>query len=88
MEDKLVLDLAKKYNKTPAQVLLRHLIQNGIAIIPKSTNEKRIKENHQIWDFELTAEEVEKLNNVPQGPRLFVQDFMIGHPEDAMKNER
>ena len=80
--------MAKKYNKTPAQILLRHLIQKGIAVIPKSTNEHRIKENNNVWDFELTKEEVEELDNAPQGPRLFVQDFMIGHAEDPFKSER
>ncbi|KAE9554106.1 hypothetical protein FO519_002695 [Halicephalobus sp. NKZ332] len=88
LEDKHVTELAKKYNKSPAQILLRHLIQNGIAVIPKSTNEKRIKENNDVWDFELTKEEMNELNNVSQGPRLFVQDFMIGHDEDPFKNER
>lgn len=48
LENDIVLELAKKYNKTPAQVLLRHLIQRGIAVIPKSTNEKRIHENFQV----------------------------------------
>jgi len=38
MEDPLVMDLAKKYGKTPAQILLRHLVQLGFIVIPKSVN--------------------------------------------------
>lgn len=42
----------------------------------------------QIFDFHLTLDEVAKLLKAEQHPRLFTQDFMIGHPEDAFKNER
>lgn len=45
MENPVVLELAEKYNKTPAQVLLRHLIQKDFSVIPKSSNPKRIAEN-------------------------------------------
>uniref|UniRef100_A0A914PQS2 NADP-dependent oxidoreductase domain-containing protein n=1 Tax=Panagrolaimus davidi TaxID=227884 RepID=A0A914PQS2_9BILA len=88
LENPIVQHLAKKYSKTPAQILLRHLIQKGIAVIPKSTNAKRITENHQIFDFELDENEMKNLYNVAQQPRLFWQDFLIGHPEDPYKEER
>ncbi len=48
LEDKEVLELARKYEKTPAQILLRFLIQNGVSVIPKSSNPKRILENIQV----------------------------------------
>jgi diketogulonate reductase-like aldo/keto reductase len=83
-----VLKLAEKYKKSPAQILLRHLLQKGILIIPKSTNPKRIKENADIFDFQLTDDEMDKLNKAPQGQRLFLQDFCEGHPEDPFKDER
>uniref|UniRef100_A0A7E4VRQ8 Aldo_ket_red domain-containing protein n=1 Tax=Panagrellus redivivus TaxID=6233 RepID=A0A7E4VRQ8_PANRE len=88
LEDQEVAALATKYSKSPAQILLRHLLQKGIAIIPKSIHEARIIENNRIWDFELTAEEVAKLDSAPQNPRLFWQDFLVGHPEDPFKEER
>ncbi|CAD5227710.1 unnamed protein product [Bursaphelenchus okinawaensis] len=88
LENEVVLGLAKKYNKSPAHILLRHLLQKNVAIIPKSVNPQRIHDNAQVFDFELTSEEVETLNNQPQAPRLFLQDFMIGHPEDPWKSER
>lgn len=45
MADPLVLEIAKKYAKSPSQVLLRFLIQYGVAVIPKSINPERIKQN-------------------------------------------
>ncbi|KAH7705494.1 oxidoreductase [Aphelenchoides avenae] len=85
---KLVLKLAAKYGKTPAQILLRHLVERRICVIPKSTNPERIKENGQIFDFKLTADEVEQLNKAPQEPRLFTLLQFTGHPEDPFADER
>ncbi|MFH4979040.1 hypothetical protein AB6A40_005749, partial [Gnathostoma spinigerum] len=48
MKDETVVKLAGKYHKTPAQILIRHLMQRGLAVIPKSVNEKRIKENFDV----------------------------------------
>lgn len=74
-----VLALAEKYGKTPAQVLLRFLTQKGIAVIPRSTKPEHIKENFDLFDFALTAEEIlqlsaldkkEPLNGKPETPEL------------------
>jgi alcohol dehydrogenase (NADP+) len=88
LNDPLVLELSKKYSKTPAQILLRHLIQCEFAVIPKSVNETRIGENFDIFDFELSGEEMKELENVPQKERTFWLKFLIGHSEDPFKNER
>ncbi|KAI6191161.1 Oxidoreductase, aldo/keto reductase family protein [Aphelenchoides bicaudatus] len=88
LKHQFVLKLAEKYKKTPAQILLRHLLQKGILIIPKSINPSRIHENAQVFDFELSAEELDYLNKVEQGSRLFLQDFCEGHPEDPFADER
>ncbi|CAP34009.2 Protein CBG15819 [Caenorhabditis briggsae] len=88
MEDQSVKDLAKKHGKTPAQILLRHTLQRGLTMIPKSTNEARIQENHDIFDFQLTHDDMAKLQGTQVSQRLFLQDFMEGHPEDAFADER
>ena len=48
MQDTIVMEIARAHSKTPAQVLLRHLIQQGVIVIPKSVTERRIKENFQV----------------------------------------
>lgn len=65
MENKLVLSLAEKYNKSPAQICIRYQVDNGNIVIPKSVTPKRIKSNMEVWDFKLTKEEVKQLNFLP-----------------------
>ncbi|VDP23532.1 unnamed protein product [Onchocerca flexuosa] len=74
MKDPLVLQLAGKYKKSPAQILLRHMTQRGICVIPKSINPDRILENFNIFDFKLTEEEMKQLNSVKTRVRLFLFD--------------
>uniref|UniRef100_A0A914XUQ2 NADP-dependent oxidoreductase domain-containing protein n=1 Tax=Panagrolaimus superbus TaxID=310955 RepID=A0A914XUQ2_9BILA len=88
LQNSMIIELSKKYAKTPAQILLRHLIQCGFNVIPKSTNEIRIKENFDVFDFELSDDEMQKLNNVPQKSRTFWLNFLAIHPEDPFKDER
>lgn len=64
MQEDAILEIAKKYGKTPAQVVLRWNIEQNILPIPKSTNVFRQAENLSIFDFELTADEVEKINQI------------------------
>ncbi|XP_014291956.3 aldo-keto reductase family 1 member A1, partial [Halyomorpha halys] len=67
LEDPVIKEIAKKYNKQPSQVLLRYMIEYGVATIPKSTNPTRIKENFDVFDFELTKEESEKIRALDRG---------------------
>ncbi|XP_017781361.1 PREDICTED: 1,5-anhydro-D-fructose reductase isoform X1 [Nicrophorus vespilloides] len=82
----VVMKVAEKYNKSPAQVLLRHGLQKGLVVIPKSTNEKRLRSNIDIFDFELNEEDMKQLNGVDKGSAGRILDFsmFIGvkeHPE-------
>lgn len=61
-DDPLIAPLAKKYNKTPTQILLRWGLQKGFVILPKSVTKSRIEENRNLYDFELTKEDMETLN--------------------------
>ena len=65
-----VLALAEKYGKTPAQILLRFLTQKGIAVIPRSTQLGHIKENFDLFDFTLTAEERAQLSALDRNEPL------------------
>ncbi|XP_013780122.1 uncharacterized oxidoreductase ZK1290.5-like [Limulus polyphemus] len=65
-----VTQIAKHHNRTPAQVLIRWSIQNEVVTIPKSTNKHRVKENAQVFNFELSPEEMDLLNNLHDGRRI------------------
>ncbi|KAI6234584.1 Major sperm protein [Aphelenchoides fujianensis] len=77
----LVQELAKKYNKTPAQILLRHAIQQKISVIPKSSNPERIAANFDIFDFEISDEDMKRFDEIKEDVRLFSFSFAKGHPE-------
>lgn len=66
-EEPDVLSFAEKYGKTPAQILLRFLIQKDIVIIPRSKTPERIRENIDIFDFTLEAQEMTKLEALDKG---------------------
>ncbi len=75
MDPKLVkhpvlIELSKKYKKTVPQVILRWNIQEGIMVIPKSGNKNRIEENIEIFDFELTKNEMLEIDNINEDYRV------------------
>ncbi|KAI8932463.1 hypothetical protein NX059_010648 [Plenodomus lindquistii] len=61
-DDPLLAPLAKKYNKTPSQILIRWSLQMGFIPLPKSVTKSRIEENAQVYDFELTEDEMKSLD--------------------------
>jgi diketogulonate reductase-like aldo/keto reductase len=66
----LLKGLAEKYNKTPAQVVLRWDLQKGAVTIPKSSNPDRILSNADIFDFELAAGDIQRINDLETGERV------------------
>lgn len=67
LENPVITDLAEKYGKNPGQIILRFENQEGFIVLPKSTHEKRIKENIDIFDFKLTDEEMKSMEALDTG---------------------
>ena len=65
-----LVEIAKKHNKTPRQVALRFLMQNEIAVIPKSVHIERIKSNFDVDDFELSQEEIDLIQTLDKNENL------------------
>ena len=64
--NELLLSIGKKYNKSIAQVILRWLTQRGVVAIPKSVRKERMEENFNIFDFELSTEDMEAIKTLTQ----------------------
>lgn len=64
-------EIAKKYNKTNAQVILRWELQRGIIIIPKSVHKERMEQNFNIFDFELTEKDMDIIASLDKKESLF-----------------
>ena len=69
--NELLGEIGKKYGKSIPQVALRWLLQRGVIIIPKSTHKERMAENLNIFDFELTADDMAQIQNLDTGRSLF-----------------
>ncbi|MBT2737334.1 aldo/keto reductase [Bacillus sp. ISL-7] len=69
LSEPVLEDLAHKYNKSVAQVILRWDLQHGVVTIPKSIKEHRIIENADIFDFELSTEDMDKIDGLNQHSR-------------------
>jgi len=71
--------VAEKYNKTVRQIVLRFQLQSGVIVIPKSVNAERMKENFEVFDFELTNDDMALLQGFDKAAP------MIGNPENPEK---
>ncbi|WP_248929207.1 aldo/keto reductase [Paenibacillus hamazuiensis] len=70
LDHPVLRELAAKYGRTPAQIVLRWDLQNGVVTIPKSVNESRIRENADLFGFELSAEDMDKIASMNQNKRF------------------
>ncbi|RKN87017.1 aldo/keto reductase [Paenibacillus ginsengarvi] len=70
LSHELITELAGKYGKTAAQIILRWDLQHGVVTIPKSVTPSRIQENAQIFDFELSAEDMQRIDGLNEDRRV------------------
>lgn len=66
LEAPLILELAQKYGKTPAQICLRFCLQSNVLPLPKSSSPERMKQNLDLFDFDLSMEDVYRLTTMPE----------------------
>lgn len=69
-EQKIIHHLADKYGKSPAQIIIRWHLDNGLVVIPKSVTPARIAENFNVWDFRLDKEELAEMAKLDCGKRI------------------
>jgi diketogulonate reductase-like aldo/keto reductase len=69
LDDPVIGDIAKAHGKSPAQVMLRWGLQHGRSVIPKSTRSSRIEENIDVFDFALSAGEMDAIDRLDTGAR-------------------
>ena len=78
-ENPVLAQLAEKYNKTTAQIILRWHIQRGVVVIPKSTHKARMEENLQVFDFVLEPEDMNRISALDKK-----QSSFFSHSDPAM----
>ena len=73
LDNQIVVDLAKKYSKSSAQIVLKWHIEMGFIVIPGSKNIEHIKDNLNIFDFNLTSDDMKLLNRLNNGKRRYTR---------------
>ncbi|CAJ0956612.1 unnamed protein product [Ranitomeya imitator] len=79
--------VAKKLNRSPAQVALRYLLQRGCVVLAKSFSPERIKQNFQVFDFELSDEDMKSLDGVNKNMRYLINDYWKESPKYPYDDE-
>ena len=76
INDPLLVEMAKKYNKSVVQILIRWSIQKGNVVLPRSTNPQHIKDNFNVFDFEIGKEDMDKIEALKNDNKaIFCADF-------------
>ncbi|XP_075409277.1 prostaglandin-E(2) 9-reductase-like [Tenrec ecaudatus] len=87
LNDPVLGALAKKYHRSPALIALRYQIQRGVVVLAMSFIEREIKENIQVFDFQLTSEDMKVLDGLNRNVRYLPASFLVGHPNYPFSEE-
>jgi 2,5-diketo-D-gluconate reductase A len=79
LEHPVIIELAREHGRTPAQIVLRWHVQNGLVPIPKSSDPQRLKENLDVFGFELSREDLATLRKLDQGEAAASDSDAYGH---------
>ncbi|XP_048002182.1 aldo-keto reductase AKR2E4-like isoform X2 [Leguminivora glycinivorella] len=79
-KESVLKELAEKYGKSEAQIVLRWLVDRNIVPIPKTVNPKRLEENINIFDFKLEKDEIQRVNTLDTNTRFTLPSFWQNHP--------
>ncbi|KAK7821049.1 hypothetical protein U0070_020411 [Myodes glareolus] len=81
LHDPVLCDVAKKNNRSPALIALRYLLQRGIVPLAQSFKENEMKENLQVFDFQLSPEDMKTLDDLNKNFRYLPVEILADHPE-------
>ncbi|XP_040133844.1 aldo-keto reductase family 1 member C3 isoform X2 [Ictidomys tridecemlineatus] len=87
LDDPVLGALAKKHKRSPALIALRYQLQRGVVVLAQSLKENEIKENIQVFDFELTAEDMKELDGLNRNYRYLAAEFGADHPNYPFADE-
>ncbi|XP_012862116.2 aldo-keto reductase family 1 member C1-like isoform X2 [Echinops telfairi] len=87
LDDPVLGALAKKHKRSPALIAIRYQLQRGVVVLAKSYNEKRIKENMQVFEFQLTSEDMKVLDGLNKNFRYTTISFAMDHPNYPFSEE-
>ncbi|MEE6477826.1 hypothetical protein FKM82_011643 [Ascaphus truei] len=87
LEDPVLNTIAKKYKKSSAQVALRYFLQRGVVVLAKSFNPMRIKQNFQLFDFQLLPEDIKAITALNRNLRYVDAKYWMDHPEFPFNDE-
>lgn len=86
MKDPKIIAIAEKYNKSPAQILIRYQLDRGNVVIPKSVHKERIASNFDVFGFELSSEDLAAIDGFDCNGRFVPLSTAYGHPHHPFEN--